>query len=511
LEADKVARGTLYIAAQNVIQYLAAFIFYAVIARILPQADVGKITLLVFMMTLFSTLTQLAIPVASEKFISEYFGQGLIEKASAVAHTTFKLTLAIPILPLAALVLLSPNVSTLILGAESDALPLSTALLTAFMLNITSLYGANMLGLGMFAEMALQNLTYVIIGKSSAILLAFIGYGVNGVVAGWLIGELICLLVTYVLVKGKFKRSSERFPAGKVILYSYPIYVCAVLALFQGWADVTILYALTSNLALTGVYYLSVAGSSVLSIIWSAVAATIFPLLSARYGKLEIEGVSKAVSASMRYLNILVIPAGVSLAAISRTAITIAYGPAYLNGAIPFALLTATAILPAYAALLVTAIQAIGETRPLLKIGAASTLADVAVVAALAKPLGVVGAALARVAMLAVTLALSYCTLRSKVKLALDASSLKKALLASAALAAPMALGEWLFINVTYTRPLIRLLIDAALFAGIGLMALIKLRPLTIEDFELLKQTLPKRLHGTLDFMEKTSIKSAAT
>jgi len=72
----------------------------------------------------------------------------------------------------------------------------------------------------------------------------------------------------------------------------------------------------------------------------------IFPIVSSEEARVGKQALPNIYNASSRLLNILILPIGASLAAISPTAIGIAYGPAYIEGAVSFALLTATAILP---------------------------------------------------------------------------------------------------------------------------------------------------------------------
>jgi len=507
LETSRVAKGTTYIAVQNVIQYLVAFVFYVVIARLLSQAEVGEISLLFFCMGVFGTLTQLAMPVATQKFVSENLGKGQIGRASAVSKTALKILLATSTPSLLLVIFTSKQLSLFVFGTEANIFVLIIAFITAFILNFTALFGAEMLGLGLFAEMAAQNLTFVILGKMMAIIFAWLGYGVNGVIMGWLLGSIICLIVSYIILRGKSPKPNEVFPAKMIITYSYPVLIFAIFGLIQGWADVTILYALTTSLAATGVYYLTMAGATTLSIIWTAITTTIFPALSTQYGKTGFAGLEKNLLISTRLLNLLVIPLSISLAAISQTAIIIAYGPSYLLGALPFALLTSTSIIAAYAALFTVALQAIGETRALIKIGATSALTDLVIVTLLARPLGVVGAAIARIAMFSIALVLCYRTLGGKIgQLTLDVGSIKKALLLSATIAIPLALTDWLLLYVIPTTALVRIIIEVVVFVGIGLIGVIKLRLLEAGDFDLFRLGLPKQLHKIINFAEKVLI-----
>ncbi len=81
-----VPRGTVYFTAQQVIVYATSFIYYILLSRILNLADIGQISLLTATMTVFATLTQLALPVAATRFISSSLGVQDPQSASAATR-----------------------------------------------------------------------------------------------------------------------------------------------------------------------------------------------------------------------------------------------------------------------------------------------------------------------------------------------------------------------------------------------------------------------------------------
>lgn len=109
------------------------------------------------------------------------------------------------------------------------------------------------------------------------------------------------------------------------------------------------------------------------------------------------------------------LPLGATFSALSQTVIEIVYGPPYLSGSIPLAILAGTNIFMGLSALFIAAIQGIGETKILIKIGASAAATDIILVAILANPLGNMGASIGRVAVFAVTSFLGYRYLRSRI------------------------------------------------------------------------------------------------
>jgi len=76
MQSSKATRGTLCLAVQQLIQYLAAFIFYIGVARFITQAEVGLWSILTASTVVFATLTLFGLPVAVQKYVSENYGRG---------------------------------------------------------------------------------------------------------------------------------------------------------------------------------------------------------------------------------------------------------------------------------------------------------------------------------------------------------------------------------------------------------------------------------------------------
>lgn len=201
METEKVVKWTTYLGAQSIFQYLFSFAFFVIISRLLVEAEVGEISLLLLARSLFITFTALAIPTAAQRFIAERLGQGKLEEASAVYKTTLLLTLALSAPALTVAVLISPQLSLFLLGTSADSTLLILIFATAFTLNLTGLLGAYMLGLGLFAEVMLQNIIYIVLWSMGAVVLVFLGYDVLGVALSWLLATLVTLIFSPIFLK----------------------------------------------------------------------------------------------------------------------------------------------------------------------------------------------------------------------------------------------------------------------------------------------------------------------
>jgi len=152
MQSAKAARGTLYLTVQQLIQYLAAFVFYAGLARFITQAEVGLWSILTASTAVFTTLTLLGLPVATQKYVSENYGRSDLGATASISRLSFTIVALSTLPTLTAVLLLSPSLSTLILGGTEYTLPFMLILSASAILNFTALYGAGMLGSGMYLE-----------------------------------------------------------------------------------------------------------------------------------------------------------------------------------------------------------------------------------------------------------------------------------------------------------------------------------------------------------------------
>ena len=501
-----VPKGTVLMSTQQILQSAFSFIFYVAIARILTQAEIGQIALFAFILTTFNTTTQLSLPSAATRFIAERIGANKNQEAAAVAHTTLKLLLLISAPSLVIGYAASPILSNTIFGQTELSNLLIITLTTAFILDITTIYGAQLLGLGLYSSFVIQHLIYFPLSRILALTLAYTNLKVLGIVTGWLIASLIMLAASLIMIKGKFGKAST-FPPRTLLSYSLPLLGFNLIGIFQNWADITLLYAFTSNLSATGIYYIVASSAGVLGILWGPLINAIFPAISSRYGKEGSTGIQDTLSASIRVINISIIPLSMSAAVISPLLIQITFGESYANGAIPFSILVATLILQAYAALILLAMQAIAKTKPILLIGTASVAIEIVALAAMANPLGATGAAIARTLLFTTNIILGHLVLRRIIQLKFT-EALSKSLAVTIATAIPLGITDFYLAQYLSAALATRAIIAALLFTLLFTATTRRIRLLNDSDFNLLKQAFPKPLHRLIDFAKSLLIPS---
>ncbi len=231
-----------------------------------------------------------------------------------------------------------------------------------------------------------------------------------------------------------------------------------------------------------------------LSILWIPVTGALLPALSSTHTSIGLEAVSEKLRPAFRLVNLTVLPLGAALGAVAPTALEVVYGPALASQAIPFALLTLTVIFSAQGAVLLTALQAIGNTKPLLKIFLGATILDLAAVSLTAKPLGPTSGAIGRVLLATGTLFLAWRSLRPTLDTPVT-QNIHKAVLPATGTSIPLFVTDQFLTHTVLLGPILRLPAILVVFTASFLILSRKLSVFRDEDFAMLESTLPGALH----------------
>ncbi len=500
-----VPRGTAYLTSQQVIISAVSFVYYVILFRILSLSQIGQVSLLAIAVAIFGTLTQMALPAAATRFISRSLGSRDTASAGAVASTVLRLVLVVATPTLLLASILSPWIGALLFNTSDTNGLFVTAFATSFVLDLTALYGSYFLGLGLYAQAVYQNLLYIPLSRTLALILAYLGLGVLGVVMGWLLGAVATLLLSSHLFKGRLP-SGGAFPKRQLLSFSLPVFASAIIVLFQSWGDIALLQTLVGQLQVTGAYYLTVSSVAFLSILWGPVSSALYPALSAGFSSQGPRAVSERLAVAFRLVNITVLPLGVALAAVAPTALEIVYGPSLASQALPFAILATTVVLTAQGAILVAALQAVGMTKPLLKVYLVATILDLGAVALLAKTLGTTAGAIGRVILGLSVFLLAYRSLRPALGVPVGHGFFKAVLLAIGT-SIPLLVTDQMLTQQLMLRPLLRLPIILIVFVASFLIISRNLSIFEETDFALLKSALPTIAHGYVEFIQRLLVR----
>jgi len=501
LKKSEVTRGTIYIAIQNAVQFSVNLVSMMILARILPQDEIGSISALTFSFVIFVTISDLSLPTANAKFVSEHLGAGDPSQASAVTAAVRRYLLLSSTVCLVVACLFSERFSVLVWGTGERQLVFVIVFLAAFTFVLRNTYLSCLRGLNLFDKYATTVISVIAFGRTIAIFLSWFGFGVLGYMAGWLMGELLGLALSFHFYRGRLPEPKAPYPWRRLFDFSWPLQTERVISTFADWSDQMLLLATTSDLVMLGTYFICVRGASSLSIIWLAFNVTVMPTLSRMYGESGKMRLTGALRTTLRYLLLLLFPAAFGLAALSRTAMILLGGSAYEVGALPLSILAIGSILQALAYILMSTLNAIARTKAFVKIGLANMIVNVSLVLLLSPRFGILGASLARVGMWTINFTLMLNELRRHIRVELDWSTLWKGFFSSILMAVSVGFLDRILVGV-FSNPIPRIVVgicSGGLVYGILLLLLHTLGP---EDFRLLRSLLPRQMHGMLAFLE---------
>jgi len=503
MQTNNIPKGTFQITLTNALQYLIMGLFYIAVTKTnaLTQTDIGTLSILSFLSSTIILITGLALPTALTKFASEKLGKNQTEEAASVQKTVTKTVLALSLTGFITLILFSNQLSQFLLGSSIHANLIILLLVYTLFFSIITLFKSTLQALYLFGKMATVTLIFIIVSRTTAVILAMLNMGLDGVLIGYITGSLVALAVAACFLRGKLPKTTYNAPLKPILKFSLPLFLSSLTLLILNQADIVVITAMTTDYSLTGVYYIALNSVAVLSIVWIPITTTIFPALSAKHGLKKQEDITSILKTSSRYLIYIILPSCLGLAAISPTALAFFYGQDYLLGAIPLSILSVATIIIALYSLFTTALTAIGKTTQILKINVILAVSTVTMLSTIVPFLQIVGAALARLITWIIGIALAFYLLQKEITVQLDKEALWKATAASIA-TVPFLLTFEATIskNLSITQTLI---IEVLAAVTIYAFSLRILKALKSQDFELLRQALPKPLTKYINFVEK--------
>lgn len=499
LSLERIGRGIKYLIILNVFQIAATIVFYHIASSVLTKAEIGLIATLTFLYTTITVISSLALPIAGAKYVSEFIGRGEEKRASAAARSVVRLVLMSSSIITAAFYTASIFALSNVSDYGEIVIPFSLICAASFLASLKLTHLGLVQGLHLFDRYAVANISTTITSYIVGVLL-LPKLRLTGFAAGVLTGETIGLTLVMFFYQGQLPKTTSLNDYKALLKFSIPLLVMQVVTIFSDWADRILFFAVSLNLASLGIYDLAVRSAVSILAVGGFVEAIALPALSRAYGQAGKNDVTLLLRKALRYLGFMYFPVAFSLAAVSRTVMVSLYGEAYAEGGASLAMLSMSSAFMAFSGLLGSALKSIEKTRAFIRISLASLLVDVIVVASLTPSLGIIGAALARASSSFLAFTLFFHELRRWMKIEVDLDGLWKGLVGSTIPAASMFFFDMMHLS---SEP-INILIGAISGVISYIFALILLRALRKEDFQVFKQVMPG-LTSLIDFVEDSA------
>jgi len=146
-----------------------------------------------------------------------------------------------------------------------------------------------LIGLSKFMEMTILNVIAAATRQSTVISLLVLGYGLRGLVIGWIFGNLIYVVLGCILLlRGRHIKIHSPIEVGphlkKIFRFSWPLFFTDLILFLYSWFDRVILLAYVS-LDGVAVYNVAFTAFNVISIAPVALGTALLPYFSEQLGK----------------------------------------------------------------------------------------------------------------------------------------------------------------------------------------------------------------------------------
>ena len=506
LKTSRIRKALPYMVTLSIFQLIVSTAFYMVAAQKLNKPDLGLVSTLTFLYTIFTTLAPLALPIAGTKFVSEFIGKNEREVAANVAHTVVRLVSILSFVFLLGFSALS-FLSISAFNWPQDVLIFLIITFVASSLAVLRLtYMGLMQGLQLFDRYALSNVLALILARLVGVVLILFDAGLTGFATGMLSGEVFGLILSVLYYRGSLPKAVNPYDSKSLLKFSLPLFVMNIITVSSEWIDRAIFLAVSHDLEALGVYELVIRGASSLTVIWAIIDVILLPVFSEAYGHKGKGELIKPLKSALRYLVFMYFPAALGLAAVSKTVMALLFGSGYVGGSMPLAILSVFSMLKAFTIIMGSTLKSIGETKVFVKASVTSLVVNGVIVAVLTPFFSLYGAVAGRACAVIVVFIYVFYELKRNIKIEVDLQGLWKGTLASLTLVVPLQVFEVFIYGNIIENPVISISIEIGLGLIFYATALFLLKALNRDDFTLLKQLTPKPLLKIVRFFERLLI-----
>jgi O-antigen/teichoic acid export membrane protein len=517
----RVARGATYMFIQGFASAAIGLIYFVILARILTQEEMGVYALLLFILSLPQLFGLFSLPSAATKYIPQYLAEGNYDKAKSVVTRILQISLLVSIVFFLLLFLPAEWISIQFFNKPAYVLHLRVVALSS-VFNILYMVTAGFLqGLQKIRDYAALTLIYSLIQYSLSIVLISIGWGLYGVVCGWLAGLSIASIAGLFLTIRELGIREKPHELKPLFKFSLPLYFSGIIGYFINWADqlilvsyMSLLYGAEEAQRILGVYYVAIRASAVPTLFSSAIITALFPQLSALYAQQGANSLKDAFHVSSRYAVLIGFPLIIGVAVLAYPIIVLFAGSDYSEAALPLIIISFGSLVVALGIAIGPILLTLERTLIISLTAVISVILSVlfSVFALVILGLGMMGTAWARTLASIIGLGLNLYVLNHYIKVSFDKEALWKATASAvfmvfAIIIADLLRGvlETLLSSSSYQFLVFRLHL-LPVYVVIGAIAyfsfLLLLKAIKKHDIELLQEYLPKGFRRVASFLE---------
>jgi len=359
---------------------------------------------------------------------------------------------------------------------------------------------------------AFLGIFYTVVNYSVATLLVYAGFGVLGIVIGWLFATALSCSVALSTTFRYIGFSTYVHNLKPLLEFSFPLYFSGLFTFVVSWIDQIFVFPFLGVEAL-GVYNLAVRASMVPLLVSGAIVTSIFPKLTELYSKLGVKSLRDAFKVSTRYAAFLGFPVSLIVATLAYPIIVLFATVRFVDAVLPLAVMCIAALPAILGSAISPTLLTLKRTRTVALITVIAILleASLSYVSLAYLKTGLVGVASSRFLAALTGFVLGAYVLRASLRIEFDREAVWKSAVASMTMVLSL-LGLELLRSIvepsSYQFLVLRLrLLPLYAVAGalVYLLILIALRTVKKRDIELLREYLPKHLRRATNLLSRVA------
>lgn len=502
-EAARLGRGATYLYLQTLLTILLTTLLFVVMVWKLTPQDFGAFAAISVIYMLFQCFTSIGVHVGVVRFVAEHCARGEPDLARAYASTAINIVLITIAVGLCTVILLSHVIVsfTRLYGYEYLLPPLLASLLFSTPMQLG--YGL-VQSLQDFSHLAVYRLTDQVLRKLIGISLLLLGYGILGVLVGWIVGDGTAALLSILHAVRRLGYEATFSHVRALLAFSLPAYGARILTSLTIFLDRILLWLfipawMTASLvrAEVGIYtVMATAAGFIIDLFSTPFFFAFYAGFAQEWGAAGLESVTGVFHYGSRYTLAVAIPAALLPTVIAPPAVT-SLLPSYSRGAFALVILLLAIAAAALLALSTSALYALGRSLDVLIATGVGVLCYFITGAILVPTSLMNGAAIARFVGYIVSALAAALLLHRHRAFALDSGGTLRCLVA-ALVATILSLG---IVQVTALFTISGLLTNLLVYGFItmsGLLLYLVILSLVgffkPEDIEFLQAYLPKRV-----------------
>ncbi len=483
----KIARGASFLVFNTSFGALIGVAAFALISRLITKTEMGIMTTLLMVTSTCQLASTLGLPNASTKFIAESMGKEDVELASAISSEVLRVNVFAASIMAVFCLGLSEVFSTVLLGSAQYVLLFQVLALNIFFASLLPGFTGVLLGLKRLRDVAAFGLVSLVLQQTLVVFLLLSRFGLFGLIIGWTVANAFnCAFFLWSVMQSLPLSLTKRFNLGKLLRYSWPLYLVAFVAFVDNWFDRVLM--LRHSLGELGTYNVAFKAFSYLYAMPVAIAEGFFPHFSELRSREGLDRLSRALTSTSRYLSLLFTPLTLGLATLSTPAISLFAGKIYASAGQPLTVLCVAMAVSVLWLILGKILLVLDQTLLYASMILSSVFAGLLLGVFFVPLFGSLGASIARALSMILALIFLAAATSKKINLKIDTGALWRSWVAGLVMAAALLLAQ------SVSTGLLLLPLYVAAGSLIYALMLRALRAVTETDVRFLERFLGDRI-----------------